>query len=252
MKIALCISGQPRFITRTCEVVKNNILLPNNPVDVFMHTWYSPELAGVPFDSAQPGQSGKVGTWEPDTDKIIETTLCPVGVLKLKCSAPMQFDHLSHLPNLESAVQIRLASMFYSCKESIELKKKYEEENNFKYDVVIRTRIDLGYSKPVVVTDIVDGDIKNTLYVPERHQHMRMGDSYPIRSGGKYSSMSDTFIVGSSENIDRLGELYDNFESIHREIFPFAYGEAFLGYHVFHTNKLNISMKDIQYAIYRG
>ena len=43
MKIALCISGQPRSFEKGYEYHYKNII-ENNDVDVFIHTWKSPNL----------------------------------------------------------------------------------------------------------------------------------------------------------------------------------------------------------------
>ena len=39
MKIALCLSGQPRNAIATSNRIKHTIL-DNNDVDVFLHSWY--------------------------------------------------------------------------------------------------------------------------------------------------------------------------------------------------------------------
>ena len=43
MKIALCISGQPRDIDINFPIHKASIL-DGNDVDVFIHTWFDPEI----------------------------------------------------------------------------------------------------------------------------------------------------------------------------------------------------------------
>ena len=55
MKIALCLSGQPRVV----EVGYNklyNTILKDNDVDVFIHTWFDPE--NLSTQSAIPGREG--------------------------------------------------------------------------------------------------------------------------------------------------------------------------------------------------
>lgn len=248
MKIAVCISGQPRGLPNACDFILDNLIKPNNIGDIFIHTWYDKNMEGQSFDSAQPGQSGNLGGWYPNTPDYLISKLNPK---KLLYEAPKSFDEFSHLQNRETAIQTRLASMFYSAYKANQLKQDYEQANHFKYDLVIKTRIDLFYNEPIILSNLIDSSLDQNIYVAEEYQYMRQNDSYPTKSGNKYSSMSDTFAFGTSENIDKLASLYENFEDIYNEIWPYAYGEAYLGYHVRFHHKLGISMKKLNYRIYR-
>ena len=42
MKIALCLSGQPRVVEVGFQKL-NETILQHNDVDVFIHTWFDPE-----------------------------------------------------------------------------------------------------------------------------------------------------------------------------------------------------------------
>ena len=48
MKVALCISGQPRGLETSLEHVIKNVIEPNNIEDIFIHTWYHPDWDNVP------------------------------------------------------------------------------------------------------------------------------------------------------------------------------------------------------------
>lgn len=252
MKIALCLSGQPRGLPQTSEFVRNNLIVPNNITDIFVHTWYDKNCDGKPFDSAQPNLTNNIGKWLPNTDQFLTETLPIKDKSMILCESPRSFEEFSHLENRESAIQTRLASMFYSAWACNKLKSNFELEHGFRYDVVIKTRIDIFYHKPVILKDIVDENLNTNVYVPEMYQHMRVNDSYPAKSGGTYSSLSDTFAIGSSDNMDRFCSVYENFSTIHGEIFPYVYGEAYLGYVVRGVYDIPISMKDIRYNLHRG
>lgn len=245
MKIALCLSGQPRGVPKSCEFVLQNLIQPNNITDIFMHVWYDSETVNQKFDSSMPDNSGNIGTWHPNADRIIIEQIKPKKII---FEAPNDFKQFSHLANQPTAIQTRITSQFYSIQQANNLKKQYEEENNFKYDVVIKTRLDLEYHQPFIIPK---DDFTNTLYVAEMYQHMRHNDSYPTTDGLKYSSMSDTFVYGSSANIDILSDMYSNFENMHAKIWPHVYVEAYLGYHCRLLNKLKVVGKDIKYNIYR-
>lgn len=249
MKIALCLSGQPRGLPTSFYYLHEAILSTNPNIDVFIHNWYHSSLDNIPFDSAQTHMDNKLGVWMKDTDSFIMNNLHPKKCL---FEPPNNFPQFSHLENLPTANQCRLASMFYSAYIANQLKCEYESQNNFKYDIVIKTRLDIAYAHRIFIKELIDIDIDKVLYVPERYQYMRVDDSYPIKSGGSYSSMSDTFIFGRSDKIDIACSIYPKFEEIYNQIWPYAYGEAFLGYVVRGMNRIPISMKPINYTLYRG
>ena len=68
MKIALCLSGQPRGIPYSCQQILDNIINVNENVDVFLHTWFDPNDIGKSYGSAQPHQDNHVGYVKEDTD----------------------------------------------------------------------------------------------------------------------------------------------------------------------------------------
>ena len=55
MKIALCLSGQPRVVEVGFQKL-NETILQHNDVDVFIHTWFDPE--NLSTQSVIPGREG--------------------------------------------------------------------------------------------------------------------------------------------------------------------------------------------------
>lgn len=247
MKIALCISGQPRGLQTNIPNLLNGLVKPSNITDIFIHTWFSESVVGLPFQSAQPDQSGRLGVWEEDTiDQLNQ--LKPIMLMSEKPNDFAQFNHLIGLP---SAVQPHLASNMYSVHMANKLKSEYENLHNFKYDLVIRARIDCEYDKPYNIREYLDADWRNVLHVPYIHQHMRIGDSYPVSTGGSYSSLSDTFAYGSSDIMDKFTSIYPDFEKIYNAIYPYPYGECYFGYQVVFHHNVRISMQPINYKLVR-
>lgn len=249
MRIALCLSGQPRGIPNSIHYTLSALVIPSNITDIFIHTWYDESLANKPFDSAQPNKNNKLGIWKPHTDKILKEVFKPKGFM---AEPPKSFPQYAHLPNMESANQCALASMFYSAYMANKLKCDYEKANNFVYDVVVKTRIDVFYHKPIIVQELIDENIKTSAYVPEMYHYMRVNDSFPLKNGDTYSSMSDTFIISSSPTMDKITSVILDFENHYHDIYPFPYGEAYLGYVARKIHNIPIIMKDIPYVLYRG
>ena len=48
MKIALCFSGQPRFVQECSEYIKQNVIRDYD-VDVFVHLWFDEDLQNNPY-----------------------------------------------------------------------------------------------------------------------------------------------------------------------------------------------------------
>jgi hypothetical protein len=227
--------------------IRKGLIDPSNISDIFIHTWFDESVIGKPFQSAQPGQSGRLGVWEVDTLERLQS----LHPKKIKAEKPLEFEQYNHLQGLPSAIQSHLASNTYSVYEANRLKSLYEKENGFVYDLVIRARIDCAYDQPYNIIDYLDSDWKNVLHVPYMYQVMRADDSYPINNGGNYSSLSDTFAYGSSDIMDKFCSVYPNFEKIHQKIYPYPYGECYFGYQVRHYHSLKISMQHIQYNLVR-
>jgi hypothetical protein len=248
MKIALCLSGQPRGLPDAFNFLKENLIEPNNITDIFVHNWFDPSLIGKPFDSAQPCQSDKVGVWSENTEQHLKS-LFPKKII---LEQPKNFNEFCDLQNLPHAIQTRLASAFYSSFTCNELKKEYENLNNFTYDLVVKTRLDILYHKKIIIQNFIN-DL-DSIYVADMHHSMRANDSYPTqKSGWTYSSLGDTFAIGSSKNIDIFTSVFTKFKDIYNDIWPYAYGEAYQGYVVRGIHKIPVlGVTDIAYNIFRG
>lgn len=159
MKIAVCISGQPRAYAQGYEYMKRN-LLDHYDCDIFIHTWknkvyntddvidlYNPKLYEVDY----PIDKGKYDLLFPNT------------------------------PNPKGWPPTATVSMFYSMFQSLILKSNYEIENG-KYDWVVKTRFDYAING-VIPFEQLD---KNRLYIP----NCRMT---PLRDFG-----NDQFAFGSN------------------------------------------------------
>ena len=131
MKIAICMSGQ----LRQWELAKENQKwfweTAQSPeldrIDYFIHTWnYSEDREGV----SQPYIKRDVS--QEEFDKVVEWYEPKKYILDDKQQSYFyKNDHWS--------------SLFYSLAQSIMLKREYELENNFEYDLVIKTRPDIVF-----------------------------------------------------------------------------------------------------------
>lgn len=139
MKVAICIVGNPRSFKRTFPSFKEN-LLKQKHADIFIHTYnqIGQERSDVKIDGTAKEY---IKLYSPIRYKIEELNF-----------------NFSMLQTMEP--------YFKSCYEVMQLVKNYEEEYNFKYDIIIKTRADMEYVKPLNIEILnICMNNKNTIFV---------------------------------------------------------------------------------------
>jgi hypothetical protein len=152
MKIALCLSGQPRSFEKGYEYHKKN-LLDHYDVDVFIHSWMYPE----------------------DLLDKIEDLYKPADMnyeLPLNEEYFKKYNVANHQYPAYNTTQ-----MFYGVFMSNHICKKYAQTLNIKYDVVIRSRFDFAINVKLNYEEVQ----ANLIYVPNCRQnpeHTVANDQY--------------------------------------------------------------------------
>lgn len=157
MRIALCLSGQPRFVDECAPYILKNII-EGYKVDVFCHFWFDSKLQNEPYKF---GECGK-GEWHKQRiqsnaiEKVIEL-YNPVSLktedsrsfidsnVPFQSSLERYFYGALNDPDKEgfrSRAINNSISYMYSLNEVQKLKKLYELANDFKYDWVVKCRTD--------------------------------------------------------------------------------------------------------------
>lgn len=199
MKKAICFSGQSRFVKEGYESLKRNLHDFEN-YDIFIHTWEGPL-----------NESCKL--YKPK--KIIIEPQKNVMPSVVKEFSNAHFIHFS---------------MFYTMKESLRLKQEYEKENNFKYDLVIRTRFDISLE---------------TFIEPEQYS-LKQGVYSPDVCSNP-AVISDWFNFSDSDTIDLYSEIYDNLLNYHKKGIMITSGEEIIT-HLLNTK--NIPIKKIKSELF--
>ena len=160
MKVALCLSGQPRVVDVGYHKLSQAIL-HHDDVDVFIHTWFDPE--NLSTNSVIPGRESH--SLDPQAiDKLVSY----YNPKKIYVEKPKSWKRNYGFPDKcfthgwtwgpEVAGGIEVAkeycintthSMFYSMMMANLIKEQYSSETGVEYDLVIRNRID--YSPHVVL-----------------------------------------------------------------------------------------------------
>tara|TARA_R110002167_G_scaffold366244_1_gene593927 strand:- start:1960 stop:2841 length:882 start_codon:yes stop_codon:yes gene_type:complete len=149
MKIALCLSGYYNSIKDSLSFgddgfshIKKHILKYSEEgyeIDVFFHNW-EPHLESKITDLYKP--KAYITEAQIDFNQIAEDNQVSRKFI----------DEHNKLGSWTMTSRTgggyvgpeRILSQFYSIQKSFELKKKYEEENDFSYDCAIKARFDLG------------------------------------------------------------------------------------------------------------
>jgi hypothetical protein len=157
MKIALCFSGQPRFISNVSNFTLENVIGRNN-VDIFGHFWFDDSLQKNPY------KYGGDGGWvnQRIDSSAIDDFLKIYQPKLIKTEESKKFNDQYLLDTYQTSVERykrgsidnplepdfrrrdinNIISYYYSLNQVGLLKSEYEYANNFKYDVVIKMRTD--------------------------------------------------------------------------------------------------------------
>jgi hypothetical protein len=192
MRVALCISGQPRNVSRGIENILENM---NFEVEVFVHAWWDKNsnkstfkkilYNGVEDEVSQPMENDWVADLYNnfDVNKILLEKQINVNVPEILKKRKLKFTYA-----------FGVCSSLYSIYKCNQLKKDFEIENNFEYDWVIRTRSDFGLSEPISL----EGLDNSIIYAPNDNSH-----SY---------GFNDQFAIGSSKNMDVYSKTFLDME----------------------------------------
>ena len=163
MKVALLLSGKFRGSYTPFNYLEKNLLNKYNP-DIFVNYNYTHDNDMLSFTANGVKRSFKmecdkselVSIYNP---KLINFSKTP-NIVKEKEDMVNGFT-IANESNLSS-----IFNMWWGIYHVNELKKKYEEENGFKYDVVIRTRFDVE-----ILDEIELRNCNNSMFIPMGGDH---------------------------------------------------------------------------------
>ena len=186
MKVAVCISGQ----LRQWRMAKDNhkwfwttFNFPELEVDYFIHTWsYSWDRPGI----SHPYQERDVT--EEEFLEFREAYDAKKAIYDTKRQT--HFFHNDHW-----------SSLFYSLGQSLLLKRQYEIENDFQYDLVVKSRPDVVFS-PDLHAKLPDG---HTL-IQDGRLYTTHGGTMPMEF--YINNFNDCVFFGNSYTMDLLPNLY--------------------------------------------
>ena len=198
MRVALCLYGLTGSVDFGLGLGKpidprighyhhmKRIIEPNENVDVFFHTW------------------------SVDFEDMLVDLYKPKGYIAEK----------QILFNPNSVGKNSIPSRWWSNAVVMQLKRKYEEENGFKYDWVMLYRFDHIFLVNLNFSEFDNQYIyfrhTNGLRAPQQYSHGYPGRE-DCRCYGKRGNhgvrLQDVFVFSSSENMDKFASLYEYHET---------------------------------------
>ncbi|HRI32888.1 MAG TPA: hypothetical protein PLD02_03975 [Saprospiraceae bacterium] len=196
MKIALCFSGQPRFITKCFPNIEKNILKPNGYPDIYVHTWY-PEPWPKEYQICDNSYGDLNGL-----EQIIKLYQPKSFIV----NRPVIFDKILDTKHMYAQYQYITQSMFYSIEESLKLVTHPEN-----YDYLVRIRFDIQFNEQIKFSDY-DSTKLNT----KREFTGRMNDHFGFGNSGSLNGYRQAFT-----NIKEYVNKYDKLTP--EEILEYTY-----------------------------
>ncbi|MBA42736.1 MAG: hypothetical protein CMF62_01860 [Magnetococcales bacterium] len=169
----------------------------NHEVDIFLHMW---DLNKDIIENLDV----KFKMRESKYDKLEFMYLlkpkkyCITQFNKQTEKIPMQNLKMDNKKFIDKNYSSNAIGMYYNIYQANLLKKKYEDENNFKYDFCWRARLDFIFEDYITPEDCDNYITSNTIYL--------ISDRYATNSG---KITNDKFWGGKNEVIDAMCEIYN-------------------------------------------
>lgn len=218
MRVALCLSGQPRFVRECYSGIKSHLIDLNKP-DIFIHTW------SYEKESDRSHKFGGNGGWKnhrigandhkyavemydpvshviedkrnfsiPKVDLRRGLSFYSPGTEKEAVEAEMSHDDYCRL------ILSNNLSMWYSIQSCHLLALNHAMSNNFEYDWIVRCRFDL--------------DIKQGLKLSALDNKFL----YAVEMSKKYGHIADWLNFSSSENMSIYASTFMAYRKLHSQI----------------------------------
>jgi hypothetical protein len=166
MKVALLLSGLQRNFEPFIQNQMENIIKKYN-CDVFIYTssensyrYYSEEHKDI-FYKQNDIFNNNINFFKDKYDKYLKNIYIDENnesfeKFKINVVKPLDIDKTFH---------INLISAYFKVHSCVELMENYEKENNVKYDIVFRMRLDGFTNKQFFNTDILNLNYNNNCYM---------------------------------------------------------------------------------------
>lgn len=211
MRVALCINGQPRTWAKSwpnwCEYI-----LPGVEKDVFFHMWDYNSLPTLVNTIIGAKNNVDRPISDQERDQIVDTIKPKKWQFDSRNVNPTgNYDPRIINERVKEPIGWWCRSQFYSMWYAAQLKRQYELEHGFEYDLVIRLRTDLMFLKHLRVPETI---APNTLYSVS-NGWMTNTESFMI---GDTLYMSDSFTYDQISEFTHSLQYTDTYDLVPRHI----------------------------------
>lgn len=191
MKVALCLSGQPRFYQSGYKQIKTYLIDRYNIKDIFCHFWWDPKTNDqgglASWNIERYGSKSYINNNNilKDLNKLYSPKIINYNFPKSNTGISLEnlvkykteyitkhekgevFEFKDYAPEYQTWAYNHLKSIFESIYLTKCYKKSYEDSLNQKYDLIIKTRYDIGFRKgenfPSIETikSLLNQDLRN-------------------------------------------------------------------------------------------
>ena len=134
-------------------------------------------------------------SWQKEQEDLFNELYKPKKSL---FTEQIKFDTPPHLDSESSRVQAHYSS-WYGFDEVMKLKTEYEEENNFKYDLVVNVRMDTLWNRPYDFSK---------LDVDKIHLTKHINRDWGWGNGNNPNELEDHIYVMNSDNMNKFSKMY--------------------------------------------
>ena len=192
MRIALCFFGLPPMMCNKHVQIKKDLshycwtknFIEINKPDIFIHCWDKKDNEGL------------ITKYSPKLHVFENTRL-------FDTQGERNYDY----PNCTT--NNMFLSQAYSARESVRLKHKYEKYYAFKYDLVVMSRIDMLWLRPINIKNL---DSKY-FYIPNWNQRNKKINGTYLNNittiERNYRKILDYWFISKSEYINYFANLFD-------------------------------------------
>jgi len=162
-RVAVCVSGEVRSWEKSIDTWRYLVNIPGVKVDFFLHMWDSKNPPSSFYNEKMKEGSTIEELTERYRTKVpkseFDTLLKLINPVSYIIEPSREFTPKNEKQTIYKSAHI---SQYYGAMRACKLKKKHEVENDFAYDLVIRTRFDLNFTNDIVINP--NKIKKDTLY----------------------------------------------------------------------------------------
>lgn len=194
MKVALLLHGHLRTFDKTYKSIYQYINGDDISLDIFIHTWDT-------IDRKSPSYYNINYNKKIDA-KVIERVFSCYKPINIECDTQILKYPNKTCPynNISYEGHKYYFESFYKVNQ---LKKKYENENKFKYDIVIKSRPDVLFKTPLDLTKL-NKKITYLLGNP-------INNNADLHSIGNFRAFN-VITISNSENMDKIADFYHSID----------------------------------------